>query len=897
MSEGEPGDWSPVTESDVASVLEDPERLRAMDEAGILDPVPEEAFDRITRISKRVLDVPVALINLLDADRQVYKSCVGLPDRLEVRREDPLERSYCKYVVASGEPLVAEDAREHPLLRDSPAIEELDAIAYLGVPLTTRDGHVLGTHCVVDHEPRAWTDEEVELVRDLARAASTEIDLRRDRARLERLRDHLDEQVRERTAALRRSERRLKEAQRIARVGNWEWYPDRGEVHWSDEKFRILGYEPGEVEPSYRAFRRRVHPEDRDELDREAEKVRAGGDSFEGRFRLLLPDGEVRWVHEWARIEKAEGERARRLAGVTQDVTRRLRAEQRLEASERRYRELFEHHVVGVFRSSPGGRLLEVNQALAEILGYDSSDELEGRDARELFPSEEDREVYLERLRSEGKVVNERFRLQRRDGTPIWVLENSLLTEDPASGDATIQGTLVDVTERKRLEDQLRHQALHDPLTGLANRTLLSDRVRQGLARARRRENCLGLLMLDVDRFKRINDNLGHTAGDRVLETIAERLRQTAREADTVARWGGDEFVFVLPDLEDPAEADPVIERIRAVAGRPIRAAGEALRLNLSVGAVVHGVDHPAAVRAEDAEELIRLGTLALHRAKERSAEGVYRLGPGEERKGTGQIHLEQELRRGLEEGRVVPYFQPIVRLEDGEPVGFEALARWRHPDRGIVPPAEFVEVARQEGLIHELGAAILRQGVAEAGEWLDRMGNGNGAGNGTAPMVSFNLAGEQLEDPDFPRSLADELSEAGLAPGRVALEVTETSLMRSPDRVTELQELGVRVYIDDFGTGYSTFAYLRDLDSDGLKIDMGFVQGITGPDSDVEALLEAMVTLGRELGLDVVAEGVETDPQRQRLRDLGCERAQGFHFARPMPADACGEWIRARTG
>lgn len=743
-----------MADAELREALRDPDRLEALREAGIRDPVPEEAFDRITRLAKHALDVPVSLINLLEGDRQVYKSCLGLPEGLETRRESPLDHSYCKYVVASGEPLVADDARDHPLLRDSPAVEELDAIAYLGVPLVTEDGFVLGTHCVIDHEPRSWTDRDLALVRDLAAAAETEIDLRRSRARLQELRDDVE-----------------------------------AEIH-------------------------------------------------------------------------------------------------------RKYRAIFDTTPSAVaVATTDDGRFVDANEAFGELLGHRPEDVV-GSTADELgvWARPEERDRIIEKIRETGKVKDEEVEFRDVHGETIDVAFSGSLLE--LGGERYLVGGARDVTDRKAMEERLRHRALHDPLTDLPNRTLLSDRVEQGLARARRHGAALGLLMLDVDRFKRINDQLGHTAGDRVLREIARRLRGAVRDEDTVGRWGGDEFVAVLPDVEDVLTIGDVQERIRETVGRPpVEAGGESLTIEVGIGAVLYSdAGHRLAVQTRDPEELIRLGEIALHEAKDRSPTGFKLYDPEEDMEGIGQIRLEEELRSALAHDRIVPHFQPLVRLEDGAVVGLEALARWEHPDRGLVAPSEFVPLAEEVGLIGDVGEAVYREGCRQAARWVPADADEGGI------RLSFNLSGQQFDDPELGDELDRWREEAGMPAGRVILEVTETSVMRNPIEIHGLQQRGYRIYVDDFGTGYSTFTYLRDLEPDGLKIDMTFVQGVVGSPSNA-ALVETMLTLGRRLGLDVVAEGIETEEQRRTLESLGCELGQGYLFSRPVPAREVDDLLRDAGG
>ncbi len=642
----------------------------------------------------------------------------------------------------------------------------------------------------------------------------------------------------------------------------------------------MLDYRPEELEGTH--FRDFTHPDDVEE-DVELYERLAAGEISEYQLQKRFVTGSERVVWGDLRVAAVElpGEKAQQQVGFVRDITVEKRAREALRESEERFRQMAENvNEVFWLRDPTSEEMLYVSPAFEDVTG---------RSVEELYSDPglwidlihpEDRDRVARAVREEATTSFQfEYRLIRPDGEVRWIRDQGFPVTDQEGEVYRVAGVARDVTEQKRLEEELRHRALHDPLTGLANRALLVDRVEQGVARSQRSGQPLGLLMLDLVRFKRINDRLGHAAGDRVLEALARRLQEKVRDEDTVARWGGDEFVVVLPELEAPEAIRAVHERIQEAVERPFEAMGESLHLDLCVGGVLYGRDgeHPM-VQSADPEELVRFGDLALHRAKERPTTDFYLFDPDEEMEGVGQIRREQELRRGLEAGEFVPYYQPIVHLGDGSLVGFEALARWNHPREGIVSPGEFIPLAEELGLIGELGETILRKGCREAAGWP----RGNGGAPPT-PTVSFNLSGQQFEDPEVSDRLLRAVREAGLSPERVIIEVTETTIMQEPRRIDRLRELGFQVYVDDFGTGYATFAYLRDLRLDGLKIDMSFVQRMAESPTDA-ALVETMLNLGETLDLRVVAEGVETEEQRERLRSMGCDLGQGYLFAAPVP-------------
>ncbi len=646
---------------------------------------------------------------------------------------------------------------------------------------------------------------------------------------------------------------------------------------------QVFGYDPEELvgRPVFEL----IHPDD---VDRTVEAFTA---VLEGRaeaertvqYRHRHVDGSWRQVESTGVLPEDE---ALGPVVVTRDITERVEAQQK-------YRAMFTTNPSAVSLSTlEGGVFVDVNPAFEELLGYARA-EVVGSTVEELglWSRPEARDRVVADVRETGAVHNREVELRTAGGERLHALFSASILE---IGDRRyLVGASQDITERKRFEEELEHRSLHDPLTGLANRTLLAERVEQGLAMARRRGSPLGLFMLDVDHFKRVNDRLGHAAGDRVLTELAHRLQAVLRESDTVARWGGDEFFVVLPELEQPDGIARIRERIREAVRSPIEVEGEAVTVDVTIGAVLHGDSGwRGAVQTEDPDELIRFGSLALHRAKENAPAGfrLFDADAGGVEEGAVQIRRERALRDALEDDRIVPHYQPIVRLEDGTLVGVEALARWRHPERGMVPPAEFIPLAEELGLIGALDETVLREGSREVAGWIDA------EAGGPPVRVAFNLSGQQFAAPRLVERLHRRIEEAGLRPGQVNLEVTETSLMRVPATIEELRARGFSVFVDDFGTGYSTFAYLRDLELDGLKIDMSFVQGIVENPSDA-ALVETMLTLGRKLGLTVIAEGIETVEQHRKLRDLGCELGQGYLFARPMPAAEMASRWRAAGG
>ncbi len=432
-----------------------------------------------------------------------------------------------------------------------------------------------------------------------------------------------------------------------------------------------------------------------------------------------------------------------------------------------------------------------------------------------------------------------------------------------------------DLSERKRFEGQLASQALHDRLTGLPNRVLLRDRVEHALARAGRRGASVALLIADIDRFKVFNESLGHDGGDRLLVAVAERLTELLRPGDTVARMGGDEFALLCEDLAGYHEAASIASRVVGAFDKPFHVHGNDLSLTASVGVAVGSLAGPAP------ELLLRDADVAMYRAKDGGRDRYEVFDETMLADATERLSVENDLRRGIAQGQLRLYYQPIVHLDTGAIAGFEALVRWQHPVRGLLPPLEFIPTAEQTGLIVPLGRYVLAEACQQAATWAGMHASGEQL------RISVNVSAKQLVQPGWSDEVAQVLAESGLAPRQLVLEITESVLMDDADatavRLEELRRLGVRIAIDDFGTGYSSLGYLRRLPVDILKIDKSFIDGVAeGPHES--ALARAVVKLASTLRLEAVAEGINSRKQLLQLRRLRCPYGQGFYFSRPEP-------------
>jgi diguanylate cyclase (GGDEF)-like protein/PAS domain S-box-containing protein len=557
-------------------------------------------------------------------------------------------------------------------------------------------------------------------------------------------------------------------------------------------------------------------------------------------------------------------------------------------ASEERFSSLVQHASDLITVLDADATVVYQSPSIERVLGYAPEDIVGTRFDRLLDRDEKSRLLHLladgaAYAGSDTEVLE--CSLRHRDGTlrQFEVLHTNLLQDEAVRG---IVLNSRDVSERKAFEEQLAHQAFHDPVTNLANRALFAERVRHAVARSRRENNGLAVIFMDLDDFKTINDSLGHAAGDEVLMEVAKRLATSIRSSDTATRFGGDEFAILLEDIESAQEAADTAERILESLTEPLRLDQKELVVRSSLGISVIEGEAPA-----DADELIRNADAAMYIAK-RDGKGGYRLFEPAMHEGVlARLELRADLQRAIVTDQLELYYQPVIRLDNGGVCGVEALLRWRHPERGIVGPDEFVPLAEEMGLIVPIGRWVLREGCRQAKLIQDTL-------PADPPLtMSINLSVKQLQHSDIVADVRDALEQSGLPPETLTLEITETVMMTDTDlavqRLQELRALGVRLAMDDFGTGYSSLSYLSRFPVDVLKMDRSFLAAGASPEAS--GLATAVVALGQTLNLEVVAEGIEFSEQWETLRELGCGLGQGFYFARPMQADDAVEYLRSQ--
>ena len=699
--------------------------------------------------------------------------------------------------------------------------------------------------------------------------------------RLQEANATLEATVVQRTTEVAADRERLAEAQRIARIGSWEWDLRTEVLTSSAELRRLIGFEPGVAGPATAdELFAHVLPEDMSLAEREIAEAAECIGPFNFEVRVQPPGADVRWLAVRGRVEVDEDGAPARLIGTSQDVTDNKRAEEQ-------FRNLLESAPDAMVICGENGRISLMNRQAERLFGWTRED-LIGQPIEVLLP---------ERFREAHKGHRHRYQTgpqpramgsgielfaRRADGSefPVEISLSPVETQR----NVLICAAIRDITDRKEAQAELAHQALHDALTGLPNRALLLDRLDQALAQSQRTGSRVAVLFLDLDRFKLVNDSRGHGAGDELLIGVAERLGRVLRPADTVARFGGDEFVMICQDAGEVGHAMHVADRVADVLRAPFRLGGDDMFVNVSIGIAVSDGSTSAA-------ELLRDADAAMYQAKEQGRGRCEFFDETMRTEAAARLDLQTALHWAISRQEMRVFFQPLVDVRSGEPVGVEALARWAHPTDGIVTPDAFIKLAEESGLIVPIDLAVMEAATAQTARWPRRIG-------GVPLSVAANLSVHHLHHPGLLGHVRQVLDASGLEPSSLCLELTESVLLEDVDRhirtLLELRELGVRLAIDDFGTGFSSLTYLKRFPVDVVKIDRSFVAGL-GTDMSDTAIVRSVIELAHALSLVVVAEGVERPDQLEALRSLGCDLAQGYLFSPPRPSEELLPWLSER--
>jgi len=649
---------------------------------------------------------------------------------------------------------------------------------------------------------------------------------------------------------------------------------------------RILGYDtPAEMIASGLNIVSRVYvrPEQRAELLRRLEQY---GHYANQEFQVFRRDGTTIWVCDNARAVKDSNGQVIHYAGTLQDITARKRAEEALVRSEEKYRTLVDMSQDGVFLSQ-GGKYVYVNRAFAYMLSYEP-EEITGLPITDIVLASNGKlaEQIISDTVSHRAIEPHEMHLRCKDVTN-QVTASVTVSRISWRGRPATMGTVRDITEHKKAEQELVHSAYHDALTGLPNRNFFMDRLSQALEHGGKRENDrFAVLFLDLDRFKLINDSLGHSFGDRLLVSITKRLRTCLRPNDLIARHGGDEFTILLERLQGLDEATVAADRIHEELARAFSVNGHDVFTTASIGIVI------SAPHYQHPDELLRDADTAMYRAKAAGKSGYVVFDDAMHEQVKANLKLETELRHALQRSEFRVYYQPVMELATGRLTGFEALVRWAHPERGLVAPEHFLAVAEETGLIIPLGWWVMETACAQLASWRKRHKH-----LADSIFVSVNIANRQFAHWVLPQRVARVLDMTGISAKNLCLEITETVFMDNPELAVEtisrLRTIGVNLQMDDFGTGYSSLSALRTFKLDTLKIDRSFIKGIEHNRSD-RAIVRTINVLAADLGMDVVAEGIENSRQLELLRALGCRRGQGYYFSKPFSENEVERYLAA---
>jgi diguanylate cyclase (GGDEF)-like protein/PAS domain S-box-containing protein len=682
----------------------------------------------------------------------------------------------------------------------------------------------------------------------------------------------------------RKSKERLELAIAATGLGLFDYAPQTGRTEWSPEMKHYLGLQP-EQRVTYDLFLNGIHPDDRERMHDllDAAMHGEGGGRFELEVRTIDADKRMRWLEGRGQVLFESGGNPTRCIGTVLDITDKKLAEQALRASEHQLRMMFEANPIGTVRCTPAGEVIEANGAYLRIIGR-SREELRSGQIRwgETTPLEyidaDDRAIAQAQKHGVSELYEKEY--VRPDGTRVPVLlACSLLGYD---GDLAADGDLVafvlDISDRKQAEEQVRLAALHDPLTGLPNRGLLFDYAKHVFGHARRFHRRCAVLFIDLDRFKPINDNYGHEVGDVVLQEVARRMTACTRAEDIVFRLGGDEFLILLPDIDDDERAGDVARHLMHSVHQPYQLSGFEVSLSASIGISLYPRD------GEVLDTLINNADAAMYQAKQAGRNNVQFYSEELAARSQQQLRIEEQLKTALAHNAFELYYQPLVDTQTSRLMGVEALVRWQHAGIG---PDQFVPVAEATGHINSLSDWVIEEACRQHKKWQQR-------GMPEIP-IAINVSAVQFRQKDFAATFMQKLRKFAVAASALQVEVTETSMMENFDHaievLSELKSFGIKIALDDFGTGYSSLNYLSRLPINKIKVDKSFVQRIEH-DATSRAITEAVIALGRSLSLEVVAEGIESERTLDYLRRHGCTQVQGFHICRPVTAKIFESWF-----
>ncbi|MBI3546054.1 MAG: EAL domain-containing protein [Gammaproteobacteria bacterium] len=645
----------------------------------------------------------------------------------------------------------------------------------------------------------------------------------------------------------------------------------------------MFGYESSE-EMLGRSMFDYIVPEERARAQAVMQRLLETGSYEVVEYRVLRKDGSIFIIESNATLLRGQNGMSNAIIATAHDITLRRQTEEALRTSENYLRAIIDAEPECVKLVSANGKLLQMNAAGLTMIQADSPEQVIGRPLLSIVAPAH-REAFLAFSESviRGNKGSLEFEIVGLKGAHRWLATHAVPLKNQVNGETLLLSVTRDITERKHTEERLSYLAHYDGLTGLPNRSLFSDRLQQAMIDASRHERLVGVMFLDLDRFKNINDSLGHEMGDLLLKSVADRLSKAVRKGDTIARLSGDEFTLVLADMGHVDDAMRVAHKIIDTFVQPFHIGNRELFITASLGITLYPFDD------KDVNGLLRNADVAMYRAKE-SGRNNYQFYTAEmTTRALEQLALENDLRYAMERNEFSLDYQPIVDCASGQVIGMEALLRWRHGQRGLIPPAQFIFLAEETGLIVAIGDWVLRTACAQCRNWqLQGL---------PALSLAVNVSARQFQQYDLTQSIQKILHETGWSPSLLELEITESVIMQQADTAVrslrQLSEMGIKLSIDDFGTGYSSLSYLKRFPIDTIKIDRSFVQDIPG-DTDDAALAIAIITMAHSLGIKVIAEGVETREQLAFMRAHFCNAMQGYYFSRPVGADEFARLLHA---
>ena len=628
-----------------------------------------------------------------------------------------------------------------------------------------------------------------------------------------------------------------------------------------------------------------THPEYRKAVREVIDQAVITRQKFVIEYRFVRADGQIIWLCERGCPLYGESGEVEAIEGFLQDITPQKQSQLAAYEAETRYRSIFENVAEGIYQTSPDGRYLNFNPALVKIYGYESADELRTAITdidRQLYVEPGKRDEFVALMSSFGIVKNFEAQAYHKSGEIIWISENAREVRDQLGRLIFYEGTVKDITERKMYEKELEYQSTHDALTGLPNRALMIDRLQQFMGIADRDNKKVAVVFLDLDQFKIINDSMGHHTGDELLKIMAGRLLHCVRETDTVVRLGGDEFVLLITGQHKIENISICMRKVLSSVAEPCQINNQEFIVSCSIGISVYPDD------AKDTTALLKYADSAMYKAKQ-AGRNTFQFYTAElNKRSMERLDLEYRLRLALENNEFLLHYQPKLDLSTGCIFGAEALLRWQPPSGEMISPASFIPVAEETGLIEDIGRWVLQEACHQAVALNKYFGNNF--------SIAVNVSPREFRQDSLVSSVLGVLQKSGLKPACLELEITENCLVHNPKSfikiLNELKSLGIRLAIDDFGTGYSSMAYLKDFPVDHLKIDQVFVSHLENESSNM-AILRAIIALGHSLGMNVIAEGVETAFQRDFLSGIGCDKLQGYHISRPLPLHEFKKFMR----